>query len=100
MRVLGLELLVHGVPEDDPTVHWSRCLSFDYRCGLGADNSSIIDFGWVGRSGFQLQPGLLVLGHLNESLGGAAIVHGSEGNGWSDLLSQAVLEVFHKCVTE
>jgi hypothetical protein len=100
MRVLGLERLVHGVPEDDPTVHWSRCLSFDRRRGLGADNSSIIGFEWVGLSGFQLQSSLLVLGHLNESLGGAAIVHGGEGNGRSNLLSQAVLEVLHESVTE
>jgi hypothetical protein len=100
MRVLGLELLVHGVPEDDPTVHWSRCLSFDRRCGLGANNSSHTGFGWVGWLSFQLQSDLLVLGHLNESLGDVAIVHGGEGDGWTDLLSQAVLEVFHECVTE
>lgn len=96
MRALSLEFLVHGVSEDDPTIHRSGCSRLAESSRFGPDSSLLNGVGL----NFELWTNLLLLWHLDESLRATATVHGDEVDGLSHMLDQAAFEILDEHVAK
>ena len=93
MRMLGLELLMHSIPEDDPAIHGTRSSLCSHCDGgkLGA-----LDTGIRRRENTTD----IVLGHRDKCVSEIANVDQGKGDRRSQLLAQVALEVPKKQVTE
>lgn len=100
VRALCFQLLVHGIPKDDPAVHGTRCL-LDTSFHLARPRRH-----WTGggllNGGHWLVPKLcdLVLWHLNDRLTAVAVGRECEGERLSHLLRQALLEILQQQIAE
>jgi hypothetical protein len=96
--VLGLQLLVHSISEDDPAVHRTRRFLDAGICATW--RSDCLDCLCVGLCDCLKVKVVLVLWHLDNSLAAVAVVGKGESDRLPHLLNESALKVLHEHVAE